>query len=324
MKTGCLDFDELEWLLDSTETKIEYDRIIDWYLKNTESNCLEKLNIKQMIRVEPYLWKYDKVHPGVEDLIATRLDDYWSANFLDDECNSENIIKPISNKASQIKKIIIMKNGKVPSNGGLKKGEIALTFDDGPHPKITSLILDILDHKKIKANFFMIGKQAENNKEMVERVFNAGHMIGSHTYTHSRLREIIKIQNGKDNPDDVEKAWNDEIIKGDTSIRKIIDNHNKFFRYPYGKNIKGLDEKFLKNNWATFLWNIDSEDWKHSMHKNICRNLYKKVADDINKLGNTGGVILFHDIHRITVSALKAVLDDMSEKGFTFIVFSRE
>ena len=65
--------------------------------------------------------------------------------------------------------------------------KIALTFDDGPHPQYTPLILDILKEYNVHATFFLIGENAERNPELVRRILREGHEIGNHTYLHKNL-----------------------------------------------------------------------------------------------------------------------------------------
>jgi len=94
-----------------------------------------------------------------------------------------------------------------------KENMIALTFDDGPNPFWTEMVLDVLDNYKIKVNFFVLGKWAESYPEIVKEIFDRGHLIGNHGYSHSK--EI----------GDFEKS--EEIIF------KIIGQHSQFVRSPY-------------------------------------------------------------------------------------------
>ena len=67
---------------------------------------------------------------------------------------------------------------------------IALTFDDGPHPVYTPMLLDGLKERNVKASFFLLGGNIEGNEEVVERMAEEGHLIGNHTYSHVQLTKI--------------------------------------------------------------------------------------------------------------------------------------
>jgi len=108
-----------------------------------------------------------------------------------------------------------MKNIKLTyySHGDRSENKIALTFDDGPSLFWTRKILDILDKYDIKANFFVLGKWAERYRDIIEEILNRGHLIGNHSYSHSRYFG------------DFERV--EEIIF------EIIGIHTKFIRPPY-------------------------------------------------------------------------------------------
>ena len=72
-----------------------------------------------------------------------------------------------------------------------EKKKIALTFDDGPHEKYTKELLDGLKERGVKATFFLIGKNVEKNEELVRRMYQEGHCIGSHTYNHVKLTSLL-------------------------------------------------------------------------------------------------------------------------------------
>ena len=73
------------------------------------------------------------------------------------------------------------------SHGAREEKYVALTFDDGPHPRYTPKILEILEEYGIKATFFVVGVNAENYPDTIEKVIKAGHEIGNHTYSHPHV-----------------------------------------------------------------------------------------------------------------------------------------
>ena len=108
------------------------------------------------------------------------------------------------------------------------KDGVALLFDEGPNPKITPKILDILKDKGVKANFFLIGMRAEQSPEIVRQIAKEGHEIGNHTYTHKRLANILQEQGGQ--------AVIDEVIKGRGALAKAVGiekDQITYLRPPY-------------------------------------------------------------------------------------------
>ena len=127
--------------------------------------------------------------------------------------------------------------------------EIWLTFDDGPRPRNTDQILRILEIFKIKATFFVIGKNAGAFKSLVQCAFDAGHRIGNHSYTHADFAMLTEYQMR----DEIERA--DEVIAEYTGAQKI-------FRPPYGRNNAKIRNVASQLGYRTVFWNVDTLDWK--------------------------------------------------------------
>lgn len=125
--------------------------------------------------------------------------------------------------------------------------KIALTFDDGPHPVYTEELLDGLKKRKVMATFFLIGNNIEGNEEIVKRMAEEGHLIGSHTYNHVQLNKLSEL-----------KA-KEEILKGCNKIYETTGVCPSFVRPPFGEWKKNLD--FCVTMLPVF-WNVDSLDWK--------------------------------------------------------------
>ena len=107
--------------------------------------------------------------------------------------------------------------------------KIALTFDDGPHAVYTPKLLDGLKKRGIHATFFLIGKNIEGNEELVKRIQEEGHLIGSHTYNHVQLNKLS------------ESKARDEVLKGCNKIYETTGTYSSFVRPPYGAWKKNLD-----------------------------------------------------------------------------------
>ncbi len=183
--------------------------------------------------------------------------------------------------------------------------KIALTFDDGPHPKITPKILEILDKYNVKATFFVIGINAKNYPETLSMVANKGHQIGNHTYSHKSLKSISKDIVCKE----ISTA-EDEIMQNNIEITNIL-------RPPGGLYDQTLIDVALEKNYKIVLWNIDTHDWAHASDKAIIKNVINNVKG--------GDIILFHDYisGRVnTISALEKLIPKLQSMGYEFVTVS--
>lgn len=182
---------------------------------------------------------------------------------------------------------------------------IALTFDDGPHPKYTPEILDILKKYDVKATFFLIGENVELYPDLVKRILDNGHEIGNHTFTHRRIADYT------------ERQLSDEMGDCENLIYEMVEYLPKLFRPPGGKldnKVKKLAKAF---DYKVVLWNIDTRDWAHESPEAIKRNVIKNIE--------AGSIILMHDYiapPSPTPDALELFLPSLLEEGYTFSVVS--
>jgi len=183
--------------------------------------------------------------------------------------------------------------------------KIALTFDDGPHPRYTPQILDILDEYGIKATFFVIGVNARDYSDTLDKVVSAGHEIANHTYTHLHLsdRSVGKLK--------------DEIEKCEDEIYSRTDIKTKLFRPPEGyiRDKVGQIAKDLDYN--VILWDLDTKDWDHTPPEKIAENVIANIQ--------SGDIILMHDFigyNSPTPQALRLFIPKLLEMGYQFVVVS--
>jgi len=161
---------------------------------------------------------------------------------------------------------------------------LAITFDDGPDPKITNKILDILASKSVKATFFVVGKNALANKAVLQRAYHEGHDIGNHTYGHPRVSELSSS--------DLEL----ELTSTQRVLEATIGIHTKLFRPTYGGGLEdpenlGVIEQVSRLNYLTVLAGVDGFDWIRPPPPSgkIVDAVLKQVA------AGKGQVLLFHD-----------------------------
>lgn len=174
--------------------------------------------------------------------------------------------------------------------------KIALTFDDGPHAVYTPKLLDGLKKRGIHATFFLIGKNIEGNEELVKRIQEEGHLIGSHTYNHVQLNKLS------------ESKARDEVLKGCNKIYETTGTYSSFVRPPYGAWKKNLDFCITM---IPVSWNVDSLDWKTQNTEKIVKRVVKDVEE--------GDIILMHDIFDTSVEAALQIADTLTEEGYQFV-----
>ncbi len=185
------------------------------------------------------------------------------------------------------------------------KMQIALTFDDGPHPIYTERILKILKKYGVKATFFMIGENITNYTETALKVKNEGHEIGNHTTSHPSCSRICKHTLMK------------EIIDCSEIILNFLDYETSIFRPPEGILPNTLLECCSTLEYSIILWNIDTRDWAHTPAKMIAENVISNAS--------AGDIILMHDYigkGSPTPDALEIILPKLIEKGYEFVTVS--
>lgn len=183
---------------------------------------------------------------------------------------------------------------------------IALTFDDGPHPKNTPVILDILAQYGVKATFFEVGSNVEYYPEVSRRVAKEGHEIGNHTYTHPHVKNLSLSE--------LEK----EVAKCEASIKKVTGESPVLFRPPEGVIDDAVKVMSTDREYSIIIWSIDTRDWAGTSTSAIVGNVMKNVK--------SGDIILMHDYvtkscH--TIEALKIIVPRLLEEGYTFVTVSR-
>lgn len=174
--------------------------------------------------------------------------------------------------------------------------KIALTFDDGPHPSYTEQLLDGLKKRGVKATFFVTGEHVSLHPDVIERMYEEGHLIGNHTYTHMQLNSGNR------------EEYKTELIKTNEVIEEIIGEDVLYVRPPYGSWDKSLEEEL---NMFPVFWSVDPLDWCSSDVSGI-------TAKVVNKVGEND-IILMHDYFDTSVTAALAVVDELIAEGYIFV-----
>lgn len=205
---------------------------------------------------------------------------------------------------------------------GAARKELALTFDDGPDATYTPQVLDVLRKFNVPAAFFVIGQNAEKNPNIVERAFEDGHEIGSHTFTHPNLGAVS------------ERREELELNATQRAIQSITGRSTTLFRPPYNadaeprsaEEVRPLDVA-ARMGYITVGEKIDPQDW-NSTQVNKDGSTRPRTADDIAQVildqvhEGAGNIILLHDgggDRSQTVKALEQVIPELQEEGYVFV-----
>ncbi len=178
--------------------------------------------------------------------------------------------------------------------GEVKK--VALTFDDGPHYAYTKILLDGLKERGVVATFFVTGEHALLHPDLIQRMYQEGHLVGNHTYSHIQLRH------------DNREEYKEELVLTNEVLKEIIGEEIIFVRPPYGSWDKSFEEEL---NMIPVLWTVDPLDWCSDSVQCIVQNTMNEVEDN--------DIILMHDYYETSVTAALKIVDELLEDGFTFV-----
>ena len=182
---------------------------------------------------------------------------------------------------------------------------IALTFDDGPHPKYTRQILDVLDEYGIPATFFFVGENVSYYQDTAREVVKRGHEIGNHTYSHPKVSKQSDV------------AFREELVRCENIIEQVTGVCPKVFRPPQGSWNQRVYDIARERDYSVILWDLDTLDWAHTPSE--------KIASYILENAKSGNIILMHDYHSggcTTIDAMRMFIPNLIEQGYRFVTVS--
>ncbi|MBZ5534332.1 MAG: polysaccharide deacetylase family protein [Acidobacteriia bacterium] len=194
--------------------------------------------------------------------------------------------------------------GKIYWRGRTDRKQVALTFDDGPHPRFTLEILKILDDERVPATFFLVGKKVEAFPDVARQVLKAGHELGFHGYSHrplwlKPLRSLL-----------------DEIERSRAAFQKVLSMEPHLFRPPYGIRGRKILRLARDREWKTVYWTRAGWDWTNIPAEEVARRVLKKIRPgNILLLHDSDGPSLEADRQR-TVDALRIIIRELKARGF--------
>lgn len=181
---------------------------------------------------------------------------------------------------------------------------IALTFDDGPNQKLTPRLLDLLAENHIHVTFFVVGENAAEYPEILQRAVREGHDIGNHTWSHPNLAKMS------------DENVRSQIKRTEEAITNAIGSRPTLFRPPYG-SVTAHQKRFIHDElgYEIILWEVDPLDWKNPGPNVVTSRILKETRP--------GSIVLAHDIHAQTIQAMPATLTELEAKGFKFVTVSQ-
>ncbi|MFC5246380.1 MULTISPECIES: polysaccharide deacetylase family protein [Streptomyces] len=180
---------------------------------------------------------------------------------------------------------------------------VALTFDAGPSEN-TDRLLDILKKEKVRASFFMLGKNhVEKRPAEVKRIDAEGHELANHTWSHQILTEI--------SPDAAKR----EMSRLQEAVRKITGKAPRLMRPPQGRTDGSVSEISKDLGLAQVLWSVTAKDYQTNDSALITKRVLEQTERD--------GIILLHDIYRGTVPAVPGILKELKKRGYTVVTVSQ-
>jgi peptidoglycan/xylan/chitin deacetylase (PgdA/CDA1 family) len=219
---------------------------------------------------------------AIDNPVSPPLSTSETATFDEGSVTNQTTVPPTLRPKELETPLAIIRSGMADSK------RVALTFDDGPHPKLTLQVLQILRERNAKATFFVLGDRVRRYPWALRQIMAEGHEIGNHTYSHRWLNAMSN--------DLIQR----EIEDTQNQIKLVTGSETTLFRPPYGAFRSNSKPLFKKHNLT-----VVHDKLSPTMSSLIITNHVKN-----------GSIILCHDIQRATVKALPAILDYLSENGY--------
>ncbi len=179
-------------------------------------------------------------------------------------------------------------------------GKALLTFDDGPNPGTTEIILKKLSEEKIKALFFCVGDNVKKNPDLVNQIKEAGHSFGNHTFNHKILNQIS----------DEEKDY--QISSVNKIFKEKFDISLKYFRPSHGRFQLSTSSLLKKHQLKNIMWSLLTYDYKNDL---------SIVKFAIEKYLRHNSIIVLHDSNKsknIILDSISFIADEVRKRDYQF------
>lgn len=185
----------------------------------------------------------------------------------------------------------------------LNDHEVVITFDDGPLPPYSDIILETLASQCVKATYFLIGRMARQYPSIVRRIYNAGHTIGTHSENHPLAFRRLLIQRVKS-----------EVEGGIVSVDAALGDPkalSPFFRIPGLAKTSAIDDYLASKQLVNWSADVVADDW---FRRITAKTIVQRAIQRLEVKGR--GILLLHDIHPATALALPMLLKELKARGF--------
>jgi peptidoglycan/xylan/chitin deacetylase (PgdA/CDA1 family) len=173
-----------------------------------------------------------------------------------------------------------------------RPGELALTFDDGPNPRWTPRLLEVLARRDVRATFFLVGSYAQAETALVRQIVAAGHLIGNHSWSHRNLALAPA------------RCIEEELYRSKQALEQITGAPVRFFRPPFGARRPETLRTARRLGMVPVLWNAMTSDWKNPSADSIAKRLMGKI-DSLARHGQAANIVL-HDGNHLDPAADRA------------------
>ncbi|MCC8029451.1 MAG: polysaccharide deacetylase family protein [Lachnospiraceae bacterium] len=235
-------------------------------------------------------WRTDEAHG--KSTVREYLSAAMSGKRQADPAGESNVVTAAEDQAAENDAV----RAGEQSEPAAEKKKIALTFDDGPNPDYTPLLLEGLRERGVQATFFLLGTAIEKSPELVEEMNRDGHEIGIHSYEHVNLSGLTEAEACE------------QIRKTCDLIFEITGTRPSFVRPPYGNWLSCLDNDFCM---IPVFWDVDPLDWATGDASAVTRKILAAAKEY--------DIILMHDASASSVQAALEVIDVLQQEDFEFV-----
>lgn len=194
-----------------------------------------------------------------------------------------------------------------------RQDQVALTFDDGPDPRVTPRVLDLLAAYDARATFFCIGRRAEEHPELIREIVARGHRVENHSYRHTKVFAFLGP-----------RSQADEVDRAQDVLQELAGRRPTFFRAPAGFRNVWLDRILARRGLRLASWTRRGYDTADRRPARVARRLVRGLA--------TGDVLLLHDGsgardsngRPVALGALPRILEEIAARGYGTAFLSAE